>query len=219
LQKLLEHILREWSVLKGAPASFIILVALSISAGLGIGAWHYSGRISEMETQVSTTNGEIHRYKVALGLEAASRGNLIELTNDELRVRALSTAAKLREVCTSLRERDEAAAKAEAKAVHKLDQKEKFLRGVARMKSASDEIDRTVRTDTALIDNELRRRLSPKAIATIVGLSPSMYDAATGSPIDILALVTSTGGGFSTSMCVLSNGIEQMAKILPSDGK
>jgi hypothetical protein len=213
VQKLLEHILREWAVLKGAPGAFIILVALGVSAGLGIGAWHYSGRISDMETQVSTTNGEIHRYKVALGLEAASKGNLIELTNNELRIRALSTAAKLRTVCTSLREKDEAATKTETK----LDNKEKAKRAFARMRSASDEIDRTVRTDTALIDNELRRRLSPKAIATIVGLTPSMYDAATGSPIDILALVTSTGDGFSTTMCVLSNGIEQMAKILPSD--
>ena len=114
-----------------------------------------------------------------------------------------------------LKEWSDAAAKSDSK----LHNKEKVTRAFARIRSASDEIDRTVRTDAALIDNELRRRLSPNAIATVVGLTPSMYDAATGSPIDILDLATTGMSGFSSMMCVLSDGIERMAKLLPSDPK
>lgn len=51
-------------------------------------------RPSALETEASAKDGEVHRYKVALGLEAASKGNLIELTNDELRIKSINTAAR-----------------------------------------------------------------------------------------------------------------------------
>jgi hypothetical protein len=36
-----EYIKTERDVLKGAPVSFIGLVVISVSAGIGIGSWHY----------------------------------------------------------------------------------------------------------------------------------------------------------------------------------
>ena len=173
-----------------------------------------------METQVTTRNGEIYRYKVAMGLEIASKGNLIELTNEELRVKSINTASRLGSVCASIREREISQAETNAKADAKLDKKAKFLRGIERARADSDEINRTVRSDTILIDNELRRRLSPKAIASIPGLSPSLFssgDTNNETPIDVLTLATTGSMGSSLVLCALSEGIEQMAKLLPSD--
>jgi hypothetical protein len=160
LQQIFDYIKKEWSVLKGAPGAFVGLAVIFLISGIALASWHYSERFAVLESEGTTKDGEIHRYKVALGLEGASRGNLIELTNDELRVKSTNTANKLRQVCSSLRTKDEAASKAEAK----FDIKTKGENRLARMREASDEIDRSVRSDTILIDNELRRRLSQKAL-------------------------------------------------------
>jgi hypothetical protein len=57
-----------------------------------------------------------------------------------------------------------------------------------------------------------------KLLASIVGLTPSLYDAATGTPVDMLSVVTAGGTGFSSELCILADSLEQMAKLLPSDG-
>ena len=76
-----EYIRSELRVLKGAPVSFVGLVILSVSAGIGIGSWHYGERLD-------TKDGEIHRYRVALGIDKASAGALVELNNQELALKA-----------------------------------------------------------------------------------------------------------------------------------
>jgi len=213
LQQFIDYIKREWAVLRGAPGAFVGLAVISLLSGVALESWHYSGQISTLTTQLNSKDGEIGRYRVALGIDKASQGNLVELTNDELRVKSINTASKLRGVCSSARAKDEAASKAEAN----LDAKTKGERVFARFREASDEIDRNVRSDTALVDNELRRRLRPEAIASIPGVPTSLYNAATGTPIDPLILGTAGGNGFSSMLCILADGIEQMAKLLPSD--
>jgi hypothetical protein len=186
---------------------------MAMIGGLGIGSWYYSERIETLKEQMNTKEAQLGRYRVALGIDKASRGNLIELTNDELTTKSIATVGKLRSVCLSVRKRDENAVKEETR----LSAREKNKRALARLQEASDEVDKTVRSDTVLVDNELRRRLDPRAIAAIPGLSPSTYDAATGTPVDTLSLVG--GFGIADATCFIADGIEQMAKLLPSDGK
>jgi hypothetical protein len=230
MKEIFDYIAKEWAVLRTAPFTFIGLAVVCLLGGVGIASWHDSGEIAADEAiskakdgeieardgEIKARDGVIHRYKVALGLEAASQGNLIELTNDELRIKSLNTADKLRQVCISLRLRDGGPWKEQKTEVARKAQAARFL---ADVREVSDQIDKSVRSDSLLIDNELRRRLSPKAVAAIPHLMPSVLDAVTGNtPIEPLGFF-SVGKGFSFGICTLSDGIEQMAKLLPSDGK
>jgi hypothetical protein len=206
--QLLEHIQKEWAVLKGAPLSFVILVVLGLLTGIAIGSWHYSGRLEEKDSQLS-------RYRVALGIDKASAGALIELNNEELRAKALATAARLHEMCISFRERGENLQK--ELAASKLSEKEKGERTSALIKQESDEFDQTTRTDAAIVEIELRRRLSPEAKASIVGLPPA-FRGSNGGFLPLMNILSGSGMD-ATFICVDADGIEAMAKLLPPDSK
>jgi hypothetical protein len=206
--QLIEHIQKEWGVLKGAPLSFVILVVLCLLTGIGIGSWHYSERLEEKD-------GQLSRYRVALGIDKASPGALIELNNEELRAKALATAARLHEICISFRKRGENLQK--ELAAPKLSEKEKGERSSALMKQESDEFDRTTRTDAAIVEIELRRRLSREAKASILGLPPA-FRGSDGSFLPLMNLLS--GSGLDVAfICVDGDGIEAMAKLLPPDSK
>ena len=63
---LLEHIKGEWEVLSKAPLTFILLLAIGILSGVGIGEWRDSGQMASLREQVNQANGRISRYRVAL---------------------------------------------------------------------------------------------------------------------------------------------------------
>jgi hypothetical protein len=135
--QLIDHIQKEWAVLKAAPLSFVILAVLCLLAGVAVGSWHYSERLEEKD-------GQLSRYRVALGIDKASPGALIELNNEELRAKALATAANLHAICISFRGKTESLQK--ELAASKLNDKEKADRTFALMKEESDEFDQTTRS-------------------------------------------------------------------------
>jgi hypothetical protein len=203
-----EYLKQEWAVLTKAPLSFIGLALVFFAAGIGVGLWHYSERLNEKD-------GQIGRYRVALGIDKASEGALIELSNIELQAKALNTVGKLRDMC-SLYNKRTATVQADFNA-GKTDQKGKDERVTAIDTEMSNEFVRNLRADSFNVDNELRRRLGPKAVAAIVGISPSLVDNE-GNRIDLLTVVAGSESGFSvTFTCTLADGIEQMAKLLPLD--
>jgi hypothetical protein len=160
-------------------------------------------------------DGQLSRYRVALGIDKASPGALIELNNEELRAKALATAANLHAICISFRGKTESLQK--ELAASKLNDKEKADRTFALMKEESDEFDQTTRTDAAIVEIELRQRLSPEAKASIVGLPPA-FRGTDGGLLPLMNIMSGSGMD-AAFICVDGDGIEAMAKLLPADSK
>ncbi len=177
---------------------------------------YYSGQVAALREQIGTKDGEIGRYRVALGIDPASKGALIELKNQELQAKAATTVRNLREFCFTLEKRS---AEIQVQSnTGKIDKKASIERQMALDRDLSEQFVRGLRSDAFNVDNELRRRLGPQAVAAIVGVSPSIV-ADDGTRLDILTLVMSGNmPGFSVEFtCTLADGIEQMAKLLPLD--
>lgn len=194
-----------------------MLIVLCLTIGFAGGMLYYSGQIGSLQQQLNTKDGEIGRYRVALGIDPASKGALIELNNAELQAKALSVSGKLQNVCSTYQK-----GMTENQADFtsgKFDEKGRRSRQIAIDQEMSDDFIRNLRADSLNLDNELRRRLGPQAVAAIIGITPSIV-ADDGTRVDIATLLLSSGGipGFSmTFTCPLADGIEQMAKLLPAD--
>jgi hypothetical protein len=200
-----------------APFTFVGLVVLCLGLGFGGAKLLYSGQIATLHEQLGTKDGEIGRYRVALGIDTASKGALIELTDQELQAKSATTVRNLRDLCLTLQNQDDQLQS--ALNAGKIDKKGQWERHLAIDKELSNEFVPKDQSDAFNVDNELRRRLRPEAVAAIVGITPSII-ADDGIRIDMLTLATGGNAPFSVEFtCTLADGIEQMAKMLPSDSK
>lgn len=199
---LFDQLRQETGLILKSPISFAVFVAFGVVCGYAIATWYYTGRLTEHE-------GLIARYRVALGIDASSQGNLIELTNEEMRAKAMTTASALREFAIGVRNETNSAL------VGAKDEKDKAERSFRILRDKSDEFDRKMKADTINVDTELRRRLGPKAVASIVGVTPSLFSASDGAPVNPIGIFPS-GMGMSAGFAgTLADGIEQMARLLP----
>lgn len=151
---------------------------------------------------------------MALGVDPATPNALLSLNNKELKAKSASVVVKLREIDKENRDQQAAIMK-----LPNLDEQKKYERIDALLKELDEQYVKDIKSDAFNLDFELRRRLGPRAVAGIVGITPSVI-ARDGTRIDILQLATITNFppvdlGFVTT---LANGIEQMAKLLPEDG-
>ena len=64
---------------------------------------YYSSQIGSLREQIAAKDGQLNRYRVALGIDPASKGALVELSNQELALKAQATVTKLRELNDLLR--------------------------------------------------------------------------------------------------------------------
>jgi hypothetical protein len=192
-----------------APLAFVIFLAFGILVGHAFATWYYGRQMALKDEQLSAKDGQLSRYRVALGIDKASDGALIELTHAEMKGKAATTSAKVRELIQSYERRSK-----HIKTL-KLDEKAAGERALALMDEVSREFDRGLRADAINVDNELRRRLGPKAVASIIGLPPTFYSASDGAPLGMMSFVP---GGFAAGFLdTLANGIDQMAALLPAD--
>jgi|SRR5579871_3508774 len=207
--KLWEYIKAEFAVLRGAPFTFVGLLVVSVGAGVAIGAWHYSERLETQEL-------EIHRYRVALGIDKASEGALVELNNQELALRAQKIVADLRTLSTEL---DQKCSDIDKRA--KSGELETSKAGEAKfaaMKEISQNFDGDLASDTYNVEHELRKRLSPEAIAHVVRVPAFIEGNDPNSRVTLFDFMR--GSGFDAMMLGrLADEIEQMAKLLPSDSR
>lgn len=203
MEWIFEQLRRESELILKTPFAFVAFSLIGLMLGYAVATWYYNGRLVEKE-------GLVARYRVALGLDKPSQGNLIELTNEEMHAKAMTTVAALREFTISLRNQSDSAVTGAR------DEKEKAERSFRIMKEMSDEFDRKLKADTNLVDNELRRRLGPKAVASIVGVPPSIFSASDHAAVSIVGMMPS-GMGMSAGFAgTLADGIEQMARLLPT---
>jgi len=59
--------------------TFLTVILIALAGGIAIGGWYYSERIETVKEELGSAQGQIGRYRVALGIDKASQGNLVEL--------------------------------------------------------------------------------------------------------------------------------------------
>jgi hypothetical protein len=213
MPSLFEYVKGEWEVLKEAPLAFILLLAIGVISGVGIGEWRDSGRMDSLQEQIKERDGQISRYRVALGIDKASQNSLIDLTNEELKVKADNTIGKLRQMYASFQKRSEDLKKQQD--ANKISERAAADHEIALMREVANEFDATLRSDYLLTENELLRRLDPKATAAVVRIP--LFDAATGTPISIFTLAPTAGSFVETGILpMLADEMEQLSKLLPA---
>jgi hypothetical protein len=203
----LERIRQEARVIKSAPFSFIVFLVAGATVGYIGSSWYYSKQIIDKD-------GQIGRYRVALGIDPASKGALVELNNQELALKAQSTVAELRKLSSRLDARwAEVQKQVDAK---KLDGAQAFKAREAfteEVLQVSQDFDRNLASDTYNLRNELHKRLDSAAIAHIPRV-PSFKFLNGAIPLDVMLRNTGADGLFIRQ---LADEIEQLAKLLPPD--
>lgn len=194
-------------MLRGAPVSFIGLVVISVSAGIGIGSWHYSERIE-------TKDGEIHRYRVALGIDRASAGALVELNNQELALKSQYIVGQMRQLSSAL---DQKAQQIDQMVKDgKIDAQKATEDKMAAMKEVSQTFDSNLASDAYNVENELRSRLDSSALSHVVRVPAFIIGSDPRSRVTFSELTR--GSGFDAAMIGrLADEMEEMAKLLPPD--
>lgn len=192
------YIVGEGRVLKKAP----ILCACLLLLGAGIGRWYDSEKLSDKDN-------ELHRYRVALGVDPASKGALIELTDKELSLKARSTVANLRRLDSDLQVK--LAAIQQQLEQGKIKPEDADKAKTQAMHDVSQDYDRNLASEALNVDEELRKRIDPKAMEHILRV-PALVGS-DGERIPFAALMRGTG--FDTFYIRgLANEIEQMTNLL-----
>jgi hypothetical protein len=220
LAKFLDACAEAWDAAMKSPKAFATVAVALLLLGYGVAAWYYSKRLAEADAQLSTKNvmlqerdATIERYRVALGMTPASGGALIELSHAEMRAKAATTVAKLRSMSAEM-ERSGLELQ-RLKNSGKVGEKQFQERQDALLREFSQRFEGELRADAINVDNELRRRLGPKGVASIVGLPKSLYSASDGAPIGIYGLFPSGFGLSAGFLGPLADGIDQMSRLLP----
>lgn len=181
-----------------APTAIVLLVATGLAIGYGSARVLHRARLDDRAARLASD-------RVAPGIDAATEGALVELTNQELKAKAAATVAALRAFYLETRTQEDAA---NASATDDTDRAERYA-GVRRRRS--DAFDRALRIDAVHVDQELRRRLGRTAMASIV-LPRAFYQSGSGALLDAAAVVPD-GTGMSAGFAgVLADAIEQMAE-------
>jgi hypothetical protein len=216
---ILDFFRREWLALRAAPGSFIGLVIICFGAGLGAATWYYGAQVAAVKEQLNTKDAQIGRYRVALGIDPASKGALVELNNQELALKAKSTVATLRTLSSELDGKLSGIQKElDSK---KIGQKQASEERRTARNDVSQDFNDNLASDANNIENELRRRLDPKAVEHIVRVPAFNELDAKGNPVNHLPFTELLrGSGVDTFFIKgLANEIEQMADLLPSDSR
>lgn len=157
-------------------------------------------------------DGQISRYRVALGIDKGGHNALAELSNIELQAKALGIASRVRDLCDSFQKRSYELGPYPPPSEKKAG-KEHDDRVMALMHEVGQEFDHDLRADFLNTNNELLRRLDLKAVASVVR-APIFSDAETGIPIGMPSLAPTQFE--ATLLCTYADQMEQMAKLLPA---
>lgn len=163
--------------------------------------------------RLDSLGAEMARYRVALGIDKASQGALIELNNQELYMKAQSIVLPLRRLADELDRRERIIQKElESKRISK---DEAIKQQTAAAQQIAITYDQNLASDAYNVRNEIRKRLSPEAIAHIVRVPA--FPAADGASIPLMEIMK---GEYMTAFFIrgFADEIEGMAKLLPNAG-
>jgi hypothetical protein len=169
IQKLRE----EGQVIKSAPFSFVIFLAVGFTAAFLSSNWYYSKQIADRDSQLKTKDVEldekdatIKRYRVELGIVKADKQALLDLTNDELRAKARSLAGIIRGICFDYK--DAMTRESKNWDSQKIPQARRrtLIAGISSQFAKRFEMD--AKADYLNVDSQLRARLGPEGMGGIV---------------------------------------------------
>lgn len=184
---------------KKAPIVFVLLLFGGVSLGASAGYFYYRDQIG--------------RYRIALGIDKVKEGALIELTDLEMKAKAANLAARLRESCRQ--HNNEEKNLNEGLNDPKIKPEDKGKARIELWRRQGDEFDKKLKAESANVDDELRRRIDPKAVQTIAGIVPSFQSSSTNASTSILSLPTFGEGLYSHGNdCILAENIERMGLLL-----
>lgn len=92
----LAYLKSEFAVLSKAPFTAVVVAVFFFIAGYYVASWYLDRQLTLQNERLADLGAQISRYRQALGVDPVSPSALTELTNEELRAKALTTAADLR---------------------------------------------------------------------------------------------------------------------------
>jgi hypothetical protein len=202
------EIRQEWPKLKEAPYSFVVLVVVAAGLGLGAEKLLVSEQVSSLHEQITAKDGQLSRYRIALGIDKASQGALVELSNQELKLKAKSTVASLRAFSMDAKKRQESIEKEIA--AKKRPKKEADQDLLKAMQSVAGDYDSGLESDALNVDNELKKRLDRAAISHVIRVP--FLKGADGSE------ATGIFRGTFADIFFIDGLADEMADLLPEDG-
>jgi hypothetical protein len=210
-EKIIAFFTERWAVIRPVFGTFLTIMLLMLGGGIAIGSWYYSGRIDTMKEELAGAQGQVVRYRVALGIDKASAGALVELNNQELALKTESIVAKLREFSHDLQFKEAELQKlVDSGKIKKSDMPRENMRVMTEVSQAFDE---NLASDALNVDNELRKRMTPEALSHVVR-APAFV--AGGSRVTFLGLMRDSPMA-SMMIPAIANEMEQMYKLLPLD--
>jgi hypothetical protein len=209
VERRIQFIETELDNLVKTPFAFAILVVMGLGLGFAGGMLCYSGQISSLREQINTKDGEIRRYRVALGITPASPGALVELNNEGLALRTQFLVGKLRQLTSELEE--EYKAINERMNTGKINQKQAHDETMQAMRNIVQNFDDNFASDALNIEDELRKRMTPESLSHIVRVPAFVAKDQNGN---VTGRVTLLG---MDDIGVFADEMEQMSKLLPPD--
>jgi hypothetical protein len=210
---IVKYLFREWRLIRRFPVSFaaaVLVVGVLIWIAM---EWRYRGIIEIKVTTIGALNDEKARLRVALGVDPATPTALISLNNKELAAKATTVVVRLREFAKEYNDGLESIRKQT-----NLTKEQMFAQQQTLANDIGAEYTKEIKSDAHNVDFELRRRLGPKQVAGIIGISPSVV-ARDGARMDILQIAALASPVMELgTLSTMAFGIEQMAKLLPDKG-
>jgi hypothetical protein len=216
LETVVAFLEKERGNLMKAPFAFVTLCTLCLGLGYGAGMLYYSSQIGSLHEQTTAKDGQLSRYRVALGIDPASKGALVELGNQELALKAQSIIAKLREFDKTLDDKGKAIKELEQ--TGKISTEDAHQARLQAKQDVSEAFDQNLASDAYNVENELRVRLDPSALSHVVRVPAFISGSDPHSRVTFSELAR--GSGFDAMMLGrLADEMEEMAKLLPPDSE
>jgi hypothetical protein len=176
MKDVIEFLKNEWSVLSAAPFTFISFFVLSLGTTFLLARWRYEGivetnkeRIESLKERLESKDELLDDYRQRLHLIPASGSAFSQLSNWDLKQRALNTVAQIRAfleeirlndtLLTTNRPRYEGMTEEEKDMAWQQETTKLLLESV----KANSQYDSKFKVDTILLRDELLSRLPTEA--------------------------------------------------------
>jgi hypothetical protein len=165
----IERLKNEWRVIRQAPFSVFVIMILCSGLAYGVAHFVYNDRLVVRDEM-------IRRYRIALGIEDATRTSLAVLTNDEFRRKALNLSKKLRDMGQEFESKQKQMdARFKEKERSETEKAEHFTALLKEANLTGRRFETEMRVEVLNTLNELHRRIPPGALKTIVLSLPTIH--------------------------------------------
>jgi hypothetical protein len=178
MKELLEYMKSEWTVVSGAPWTFIIGCALVFGIAFAANRWRYQGiietlkeRLDTIKSRLEAKDSQLDEYRERLHLIPASGSEFSRMTHSELKTRALSFVTDARTWLAQWSQEERKVLDGQWQAMcMATDEAEKNRLWHQHTQTSSQislqrstEYDQKFKTDSVLLRDEMLSRLQPDA--------------------------------------------------------